>query len=219
MSTRGRIGVIKKVGSVESIYCHFDGYLEGVGKMLNDNYQNYNDIKELIKLGNISGLKEKVNSNNKDEETIAYHRNKGEDYKLNKPMISKSLDEFQNTLFDSWIGYIYLYNEESKIWLWDNYTIDDSKLNLKPLKDSFNLKDKKPKAAIIGANGNVFNLMGICSQALKKAGYPDKAEEMTKRITNAKSYDEAIFIMCEYIDPVNQDFQTFEEINNSNINI
>ena len=106
MSTRGRIGVIKKDGSVESIYCHFDGYLEGVGKMLNDNYQNYNDIKELIKLGNISGLKEKVNSNNKDEETIAYHRNKGEDYKLNKPMISKSLDEFQNTLFDSWIGYI-----------------------------------------------------------------------------------------------------------------
>ena len=46
ISTRARIGILKKDGSIESIYCHHDGYLDGVGKILNDNYQNYNDVKE-----------------------------------------------------------------------------------------------------------------------------------------------------------------------------
>lgn len=37
MSTRSRIGMINPYGSVSSIYCHFDGYPEGVGKTLHDN--------------------------------------------------------------------------------------------------------------------------------------------------------------------------------------
>ena len=49
--------------------------------MLNDNYQKYDDVKELIKLGNISGLREKVKSDDPEKETIAYHRNMGEDFK------------------------------------------------------------------------------------------------------------------------------------------
>lgn len=110
--------------------------------MLNDNYQNYNDVKELIKLGDISGLREKVNSDNKEEETVAYHRNLGEDFKKNKPMITKSFDEFQEILFDSWIGYIYLYDEKNNKWLWDNYTADVSDLELKPLADCFKIEVK-----------------------------------------------------------------------------
>lgn len=72
--------------------------------------------------------------------------------------------------------------------------------------------NKKPKAPIVGANGNVFNLIGICSQALKRAGYHEQAKEMTNRVTNSHSYDEALSIMCEYIEPTDQYGTNFEEI-------
>lgn len=128
-------------------------------------------------------------------------------------MVTKSFDEFQEILFDAWIGYIYLYDEQTNKWLWDNYTAEVSNLELKPLSDCFKKEIEKPLAPIIGADGNVFNLIGICSRALKTAGYPDKAKEMTDRITNSGSYDEALFIMCEYIEPVNQNYEKMEDIN------
>jgi len=43
--------------------------------------------------------------------------------------------------------------------------------------------------------------MGIVSQTLKQAGEPEKADEMVKRITSgAKSYDEALAMLMEYVD-------------------
>ena len=83
------------------------------------------------------------------------------------------------------------------------------------------LKDinKKPKAPIVGVNGNVFNLIGICSHVLKRAGYHDQAKEMTNRVTNSHSYDEALSIMCEYIEPTDQYGTSFEEIDDFNEDI
>lgn len=59
---------------------------------------------------------------------------------------------------------------------------------------------KKPKAKFTGANGNVFNLGAIASRALTDAGMDDKAKEMQHRVTGARSYDEALQIMMEYVD-------------------
>jgi len=43
--------------------------------------------------------------------------------------------------------------------------------------------------------------MGIVSRTLKEAGEPEKANEMIRRITKgAKSYDEALAILMEYVD-------------------
>lgn len=59
----------------------------------------------------------------------------------------------------------------------------------------------KPKCRLIGEDGNIFNLMGIVSRTLKEAGEPEKADEMIKRITSdAKSYDEALAMLMEYVD-------------------
>jgi len=59
----------------------------------------------------------------------------------------------------------------------------------------------KPKAKLIGENGNVFNLIGICRKALTNAGKFDEAQEMQERIMlTAKSYEEALNIMGEYCD-------------------
>jgi hypothetical protein len=60
---------------------------------------------------------------------------------------------------------------------------------------------KRPVAKMIGANGNVFVLMGIASKALRENGQGDQADEMFKRITtSAHSYDQALGIMMEYVD-------------------
>lgn len=57
-------------------------------------------------------------------------------------------------------------------------------------------------APIIGADGNVLNLISICVKSLKENGFKEEAEEMKKRINLSKSYDEALSIMCEYIYPI-----------------
>ena len=60
---------------------------------------------------------------------------------------------------------------------------------------------EKPKCALIGEDGNIFNLMGIASRTLKKNGMQEEAKEMCNRITNgAKSYDEALMIIDEYVE-------------------
>ena len=64
-------------------------------------------------------------------------------------------------------------------------------------------EQRKPKAKLIGENGNVYNLMAICSQALKQAGMNNEAKEMCEKIkTSAKSYNEALSIMTDYCDVI-----------------
>ncbi|MGX8833684.1 DUF3991 domain-containing protein [Amedibacillus sp. YH-ame6] len=67
---------------------------------------------------------------------------------------------------------------------------------------------EKPRAAIIGANGNIFNLMGIATKALKENGLEQEATAMFDRITGSGSYDEALNIMMEYIDPISVEEQS-----------
>ena len=73
------------------------------------------------------------------------------------------------------------------------------------------LEEERPKAKMIGEDGNIFNLMGIASRTLKSAGYEEKANEMFERITfNAKSYDEALNIISEYVEPVENYEEAFQ---------
>jgi hypothetical protein len=72
MSTRSRIAIEKQDGTVKSIYCHFDGYVDGVGKTLFNHYDK-EKLEKLIELGDISVLHEST------ENTVAYHRDRGED--------------------------------------------------------------------------------------------------------------------------------------------
>lgn len=65
MSTHSRIGIIRekpegKAPIVESIYCHFDGYPEGVGKTLFEHWTSEGDVNELMKLGDLSVLGEEI---------------------------------------------------------------------------------------------------------------------------------------------------------------
>lgn len=58
---------------------------------------------------------------------------------------------------------------------------------------------QKPDCPLIGADGNIFNLMGIASQTLRDHGRADQAKEMRERITQSGSYGAALCIIGEYV--------------------
>lgn len=63
-------------------------------------------------------------------------------------------------------------------------------------------KNLKPKSPIIGADGNIFNLVAIASKTLKTTGLINEAQEMSKRVFTSSSYEEALQIITEYVEPV-----------------
>ena len=67
--------------------------------------------------------------------------------------------------------------------------------------------EEKVKAPIVGADGNIFNLIGISSKALKREGFYKEADELATRVMESKSYDEALNIIMEYVDPVDVDYE------------
>jgi hypothetical protein len=104
MATRSRIAIENQDGTVTSIYCHFDGYLSGVGKLLKEYYTTQPKVKALIELGDISSLDMTPIS------TIAYHRDRGED-------LNQSTDKDIETFFNGSIEqYGYLFTKDNR-WL------------------------------------------------------------------------------------------------------
>jgi hypothetical protein len=71
-----------------------------------------------------------------------------------------------------------------------------------PVKTAKEKPKRKPKAKLLGANSNIFNLLGIAKDALRTGGQSDKCDELYQRVTHSHSYDEALGIITEYVDPV-----------------
>jgi hypothetical protein len=107
MATRSRIAIENENGSVNSIYCHFDGYVDGVGAELQANYTDRSKVEELIALGDISVLRPTI------ETTEAYHRDRGEDKHSTSYL---SVEDLFNLGFESSIEYIYCLTKDNK-WL------------------------------------------------------------------------------------------------------
>ena len=103
MSTRCRIGILNEDGSVDSIYCHFDGYPEGVGTELIESWTNEGNIRELIKLGNISSLGDCL------LKCDAYIRDRGEDEEGNLARHDESMAEYIKQGENIWIEFLYLW--------------------------------------------------------------------------------------------------------------
>lgn len=58
----------------------------------------------------------------------------------------------------------------------------------------------KPKCRLVGEDGNVFNLAGIVSRTLKKAGQTDQAKEFQSKLFKCGSYDDALVLMQDYVE-------------------
>ena len=64
---------------------------------------------------------------------------------------------------------------------------------------------EKPDCALIGQDGNVFNLVGIASRTLRRNGMAGQAKEMTDRVFASGSYHEALNIIGEYVNIISVD--------------
>ena len=60
-------------------------------------------------------------------------------------------------------------------------------------------EQSKPDCALIGADGNIFNLMGIASRTLKEHGMAEEAKEMCERVRESGNYYDALAIIGEYV--------------------
>ena len=79
MGTRSTIALEFADGTVEQVYCHWDGYLEGNGAMLEQHYMNPFKVKQLLALGGFSSLEASV----EDTKKTAYTQ-RGEDLSIEK---------------------------------------------------------------------------------------------------------------------------------------
>jgi hypothetical protein len=100
MATRSTIGLKTSDGKVTAIYCHWDGYPEGVGAGLVQFYNTPQQVAELINLGGISSLQETM------EETAKTAYGTPSD---SARTFTGEKDWFEN--FNSGEEYFYMYTE------------------------------------------------------------------------------------------------------------
>ena len=119
MSTRSSIA-IKHGTVVKAVYCHYDGYVGYVGRLLNSHYQASPKVNNLIALGDISSLGVDIGeehcfdqvSNQEDGFAVRctfYTRDHGED----TPFSTHSSEQEWISHFGS-CDYFYLY--DSGVW-------------------------------------------------------------------------------------------------------
>jgi hypothetical protein len=135
MATRSRIAIEKEDGTVESIYCHWDGYPEYNGRILVENYKDHEKVQALIDLGAISSLAPNVEADPDTRHTfndpvggvvVAYGRDRGETG-VNKKSHGSVPDFFNGDIEE----YGYLFTQEGqwlvKSWGRDNQpcTVED----------------------------------------------------------------------------------------------
>jgi len=86
MATRSRIGIQLKDDSVLSVYHHWDGYPEWLGKQLMQHYNTRDKVTELIDGGDMS-----VCLTDDGEPSPQYYSLRGEDC---PPRLDKDMEEF-----------------------------------------------------------------------------------------------------------------------------
>lgn len=120
MSTHSFIA--KQIGpdKYRGIYCHHDGYLTHNGAMLVDHYSSPERVDKLLDMGDISGLREKVDPDpsrphgfepdkQQPDVTVAYGRDYGEKGTQAILLTTKQLEQVSETH-----AYTYVFTEEAK---------------------------------------------------------------------------------------------------------
>ena len=140
MGTRSRIGVMHG-DKVKSVYCHWDGYLEHNGKILQENYDSAK-ANQLVALGDLSSLDKEVAIPEGiahsfqvplDGITVFYGRDRGEtgtDFR-----VSNTFEEFL-TLCDNSSAEFYYVMKDGVWYCGDTYTSTSISKKLVPLTEA-----------------------------------------------------------------------------------
>jgi hypothetical protein len=118
MGTRSVIARENADGTVDAIYCHSDGYLSWNGRILAKHYADPAVVDELIALGGLSSLGEKIGQKVdfgdpaalRGDQCRAYHRDRGEELQVDKyKNVTKLL--CKETLDDFWAEHVYIFRK------------------------------------------------------------------------------------------------------------
>lgn len=102
MATRSNIGMIQEDGTIRAIYCHWDGYPEGVGETLQTHYSTPEQVRELLNVGDISSLCDTI----EETRASAYARRGDAD---TQARTYKDEEEWSESARSSSAEFIYLY--------------------------------------------------------------------------------------------------------------
>jgi len=98
MATRATIGRVTDEGYIRYVYSHWDGYLDGVGTTLLENYNTTSQVEELLNHGDVSSLANTI------EDTTFYHRDRGEPLNEVCPLETDSLTDLREEFAYVWTG-------------------------------------------------------------------------------------------------------------------
>ena len=102
MATRAIVAMQLKDGNFLSIYHHWDGYPDHLGKVLFDHYKTYGDVYNYISGGDISSTE--------DDGTPNYYKDMGEDPERVAPVTSRVEAEVFRRAREC-CDYIYLFKD------------------------------------------------------------------------------------------------------------
>jgi len=140
MGTRSNIGIVNEDDSITAIYCHWDGFLSYNGKILLQHYTSADIVNQLMLLGDLSSLNEKLYpddskphtfQNAQDDVCVAYGRERSESDVDCKTFIN--IDEFEKFAIGSGADYQYLFKNGKWTYRntykggWKELTVEDCK--------------------------------------------------------------------------------------------
>jgi len=140
MGTRSRIGVMHG-DKLKSVYCHWDGYLEHNGRILQEHYDSAK-ANQLVALGDLSSLDKEVAIPEGvahsfqvplDGITVFYGRDRGETGTEFK--VAQTFEEFLEQCDNCGAEYYYIMQDE--VWYCgDTYSSSSISKKLVPLADA-----------------------------------------------------------------------------------
>lgn len=137
MGTRSNIGIRNLDNTITGIYCHWDGYLQYVGKILLEHYNDVYRVNALMELGDLSSLRIKLNPEPgkphtddgwQDDVCVAYGRDRSE--KGVESMLCKTLSQFERYMDNSGSEYQYLFDTVVGEWTFRDYKSDWKQLTM-----------------------------------------------------------------------------------------
>lgn len=138
MATRSRIGFETASGAVMHIYCHFDGYIEGVGLALIEEHNDVNKAHSLVSGGHCRSILSRVVDG--PREVVRFSPTEG-----HRPLgglevkWSKDRKTYKQDGAEWYEEYQYLWDSRKACWLWrrtssnENWKrLDTAVRNIKP---------------------------------------------------------------------------------------
>lgn len=67
-------------------------------------------------------------------------------------------------------------------------------------------QQRLPRCPLIGADGNIFSVLGLAGKTMRNNGMADKVDEMLERAkAPGNDYYKALGVVMEYVEPVGTD--------------